>query len=368
MLAGVRYQNVKSLQNVSLTLQPFTMLVGGNGSGKTAILQGIGDLLQCTKRVPSTIFKGARHPTRIGRPNPHQNMEIECFGEGFNAFGTRLSMADEGRFVLWYGQGHQRSELHAPRLPSGDDPEGAFYRRLAKWRIGTAVYLRISARAAVEPHYSEEEDATVEPDGYGLPSVLQRLQLLRDGRFEEVEAALARIVPSVRRLRAAPHKVRRPERLRVSVDGTDGWVEQVRERTGARIEAEVVGGGWVPADLLSEGTILALALLTVLSAEAPELVLLDDLDQGLHPTAQGRMMAELRAIQRARRGLQIVATTHSPFLVDACAVEEVRVVRLDEGGATRCRPLAEHPLWARRSGFLRPGEFWSGVGEGWIGV
>jgi predicted ATP-dependent endonuclease of OLD family len=151
------------------------------------------------------------------------------------------------------------------------------------------------------------------------------------------------------------------------MEGHENAVDQVRERTGARVEADIAGIGWIAADLLSEGTILALTLLTVLADQAPQLVLLDDLDQALHPAAQGRMLTELRGVMAVRPTIQLVATTHSPFLVDYAAVEEVRVLRLDPELGTVCRPLSAHPKWAKRSGFMKPGEFWSGVGEDWVG-
>lgn len=374
MIERVQYRNFKSLQALTVDLRPFTLLVGGNGSGKTSILQGLHDLLCLASAPPRAeggrpagVFSGARDPARVGRQNPEGWLEVACVGGGLDGYGVRASMVPERapRFLVWKVDGGIRQELRYPGADLAE--ESAFFHSLQARGIGGGVYLRISAKTAAEPHYAEAEDAHIEQDGYGLASVLQRLQLLRDGRFEAIEAALVRIVPSIRRLRAVPHKVRRPERLRVTVDGAEGWFDQLRERTGARIEAEVLGGGWVPADLLSEGTMVVLGLLTVLSDQAPRTVLLDDLDQALHPSAQGRLMAELRELLRERPSVQVVASTHSPFLVDHCAIEEVRVVRLDEAGATRCLPLSAHPKWAKRSGFLRPGEFWSGVGEPWVG-
>lgn len=374
MIDRVKYENFKSLHDVEVDLQPFTLIVGGNGSGKSSMLQGLHDLLQVVSArprkeggKPGAVFAGAHHSKRLGRQNTKGYFELECFGAGFDSYGIRANMTNDGnsRFLAWHGQGPARRELKY--LGAKEKEESAFFAPLFAQGLGSVVYLRIDAKTAAEPHYSEEEEARVEFDGYGLPSVLQRLQLLRDGRFEAIETALARVVPSVKRLRAVPHKVRRPERMRIEVDGSENWVEQVRERTGTRIEADVAGGGWIAADLLSEGTLLTLTLLTVLNDRAPRTMLLDDLDQALHPAAQGRLMGELRAVLAAHPDLQVVATSHSPFAVDHAAIEEVRVVRLGDDGATRCQALAEHPKWAKRSGFMKPGEFWSGVGEDWVG-
>lgn len=381
MISKVRFKNFKCLHDVAVDLQPFTLIVGGNSSGKSSILQGMHDLLQVVSArprgptsggKPAAVFAGSHFPARLGRQNSDGYFEIECFGIPFEAYGIRAYLAVDAkfRFLAWRGTDDHRRDIGYANLKQGSPKrmeEEDFFGPLIGAGAGSVVYLRIDAKTAAEPHYSDEEEARVEFDGYGLPSVLQRLQLQRDGRFEAIEAAVTRVVPSVRRLRAVPHKVRRPERMRVSVDGSENWVEQVRERTGTRIEAEVVGGGWIPADLLSEGTVLTLTLLTVLSDRAPKTMLLDDLDQALHPAAQGRLVAELRSILALNPTVQVVATSHSPFLVDHAAIDEVRVVRLDELGGTQCKALSDHPKWTKRSGFMKPGEFWSGVGEEWIG-
>jgi energy-coupling factor transporter ATP-binding protein EcfA2 len=375
MIERVRFENFKSLADTTVALQPFTLIVGGNGSGKSSILQGLHDVLQVVSAgprqinvsKPASVFAGRHHPARIGRPNPNNYFEIECFGAIFGSFGLRANMVADSnsRFLLWRESATGRQEIAYPGTEGKE--ESTFFAPLVQAGLGSVVYLRIDAKTAAEPHYSEDEEARVEFDGYGLPSVLQRLQLLRDGRFEAIETALARVVPSVKRLRAVPHKVRRPERMRIDVDGSENWVDQVRERTGTRLEAEVTGGGWIPADLLSEGTVLTLTLLTVLHDKVPRTLLLDDLDQALHPSAQGRLMAELRSVLANHPQVQVVATSHSPFAVDHAAIEEVRVVRLGSDGASSCRALGDHPKWAKRSGFMKPGEFWTGVGEDWVG-
>lgn len=375
MIERARFKDFKSLHDVHLDLRPLTLVVGANGAGKSSILQGLNLLLQTAGAPPvgrggagkpALVFAGANLPERLLRRGSEPFFELECLGEGFGAFGLQAQVKPDeaASFTVWRGTKTERMKIQYG-LPTRKD-EDELFEPLHALRLESAMYLRLNARTAAAPHYSDAEQPELEIDGYGLPSVLQRLQLSRDGRFEAIEAALYRVVPSVLRLRTVLHTVRRPERLRLNVDGTDGWVDQVRERRGSRIEADVKGGGWISADLLSDGTVLTLALLTALHDRAPRTLLLDDLDQALHPAAQGRLLGELRAVLSARPEVQVVATTHSPFLVDHAAVEEVRVVRLDEAGGTHCRALGEHPKWLRRSGFLKPGEFWSGVGEDWV--
>ena len=55
------------------------------------------------------------------------------------------------------------------------------------------------------------------------------------------------------------------------------------------------GAGKVPATQVSDGTLLALGLLTAVHwGELPDIVLLDDLDHGLHLSGQVRLLKAIR--------------------------------------------------------------------------
>jgi hypothetical protein len=64
--------------------------------------------------------------------------------------------------------------------------------------------------------------------------------------------------------------------------------------------------------------------------------------------------------------LQLLVTTHSPYVVDEFEAEDVIALGLDASGHTRARPLSDHPDHARLRGELRAGEFWSSLTQGWI--
>ena len=57
MIHKVRIQNFKSLRDVSVELERFTVFVGANGSGKTSVLEAIINAVQAVRRRPT---KGVR--------------------------------------------------------------------------------------------------------------------------------------------------------------------------------------------------------------------------------------------------------------------------------------------------------------------
>ena len=376
MIRLAQFRGFKSLADVRIDFEPLTVIVGPNGAGKTSILQGLHNLSRLVSAsgrpgraaAVDAVFAGAQAPWRVATRAPEPALFLAAEGD----FG-RLQVdgqpdAKEPNSAPWrYGLLRADLEGQVFKLggkSKGDDRE--FFRPLFAAGLSRTVFLALNARVAARPHYSDSPEPRVEYDGDGLAVVLQKLQGLRDGKLEAIEQALATIVPGVQRIRALPASVRRTEEHRIDIDGQSILTTQERERTGAKVELEMRGAGWLPLDLLSEGTVLALTLLTVLHDQAPRHVLLDDIDRVLHPRAQQELLTQIRAFMAQAPGVQIIGTTHSPYLIDHFAVEEVRVMRLDEHGHSRCRRLDEHPRWAERKGYMEPGEFWAGVGEDWV--
>ena len=89
-------------------------------------------------------------------------------------------------------------------------------------------------------------------------------------------------------------------------------------------------------------------------------------DQGLHPKAQKTLIETLRGLLTKNPGLQIVATSHSPYLLDHVRPEEVRLTSIDESGSSVWAALDEHPDWDSWKDQMTPGEFWSTFGDEWV--
>jgi predicted ATPase len=130
---------------------------------------------------------------------------------------------------------------------------------------------------------------------------------------------------------------------------------------------DLKGAPDIPAPLASEGTLLVIGLLTALWTEPrPRLLLLDDIDKALHPRAQFELVAQLRKVLEMDPELQIIATSHSPYLLDHFDAQDVLVTAVRPDGSTACARLTDHPDFERWKSTTRPGELWSFLGEDWI--
>jgi predicted ATPase len=325
MITTARFKNFRLLKDVSIDLGRLNVLVGRNGVGKSTALEAL-----------YRLFLVSDHPQGL-----YHGWER---GVGFAELSVRLD-SKRNAFQV------SRTE-HAATLSDVETD---------------AAWLRLSAERIAADHYSESDAPELDRDGSGLATVVQYLQGLRDGRLEAIEGDLARVVPGVRRIRALPTRIERLEKVSVTVDGHQSWLDQRRELTGARFEVEMEGQGWIRADQLSEGTLLALGLLTELRCGPPRLILLDDLDKGLHPVAQRAMVRLVRTVLETNPDVQIVATSHSPFVLDELDASEAFIVGAVDSTSSKIVRLDRHPAWEKRKGYLHPGEFWSAVGEGWVG-
>jgi len=230
----------------------------------------------------------------------------------------------------------------------------------ARAALGSATMLRLDATKLAAPSYLGSVDANVKPDGYGLASTIAHLMTYERERFSNLEQSLIELIPSVRSIRVRRIEMADPK----PSSSTPASKQKV---LGDELVLDMRSGKELPASALSEGTLILLGLLTFLTErEPPRLLLIDVLDRSLHPRAQTQLIDLLRKTLDQHPDLQIVATSHSPYLLDALKPEEVRLTGFLEDGSVAIKPLVDHPDFERWKDEMTPGEFWSMVGEDWI--
>lgn len=336
MIRKAHFKNFKILRQVCIDLQPFTVIVGPNSSGKTTILQALDCLTRCMSTekqntLRDTVFQDDFTLDLIKSREQRGRLELGCSGHLQDQDFSYSVTFDEEGFL--------------PKTRLGE-AETRGFEYLLRGEVSSAVFLRLDPKKLAEPSPKNVIEA-LPSDGEGLPALLGLLKLESLDRFEEISRQLREIVPGVRGITP-----------RTSKSSKDIVFELLIDMEGA---------DQVPAAALSEGTLLTLGLLTALSTQKDSrLVLIDDLERCLHPKALGTLIAQIRAVQELRPGLQIVATSHSPYLLDHFHAEEVLLTNCDADGYAVVKSLTEHPEYKEWKGFMATGEFWSSVGENWL--
>ncbi|HSP78514.1 MAG TPA: AAA family ATPase [Myxococcaceae bacterium] len=385
MIQKVSFRNFKAYRSLDLELEPFTVLVGPNASGKTTLLEGLRQLSVVAHKllgggksfvpVPLVQSDGVKAPVELsvsgrwggtaGEVKAVSTLEPQGFDEEGQPF---LPFKLEGKWnehPFWAGEWVDKvfdanvfDELH-----------GLGHTELADFRaaLSATTVLQFESRRLAEASYSEEAIPQIDADGGGLASVLAWLKLSHDEIFDEIELALKQVVPAVRRIRIERAAVEHTAIRTLSLDEQQHQIPETRTLWGHRVVLDMKGAKGVAASDAGEGTLMALGLLTVLLGPTkPRLVLLDDIEMRLHPAAQGKLIEALRKIQQRDPELQIIATSHSPFILNYLEPKEVRMTFLAENGFARCEKLTAHPEFERWKNLMSPGEFWSTVGEDWL--
>ncbi len=349
-LTHFRARGFKSLVHVDVPLRRFNVIVGANGAGKTSVLAGMHLLSQLRNKKPAAIFSGPRSLallTTVHHSGP-LTLRFEDNEGAFLEYRGEAGMDDPDRHIVCFGSGDQISKHdYTEGRISGPLPRNQRILRV----FGGTTLLSLDARQLARPWVSTHEEPTLRYDGAGLPAVLANLAATDRERLDYIIAATHEIIPAFESARMPRQTIFRRE--------------QDTAEIGNGLELRV-HGDWLDASLASEGTLLVLGLMTIVHGlSSTQLLLMDDIDRALHPKAQRSLVTQLSAL--GDRGLQIVCTTHSPYLLDAVDPEDVLVARASPAdGRTRVRRLVDHDEWDKWGRSMKPGEFWSYVGEDWL--
>ncbi len=279
MLEWIEFKNFKALRDARLRLSRFTLIVGANGSGKSTALQAILGL-----RVPSR-WPSVQQVQTAGLRDDDAVTLTGGWHEEKNDFIIR---------VEWGRSGIRGPAFQPDRQNQGGRADKPM-RALQRARI-----FSLDANAIAQP-VTLQPQLELADTGANLAGVLDRLRDENPERFEGVNEQLGRWIPEF-------------DRILFETPGQGQRSLALRTREGRFA---------IKAADLSQGTLIALALLTIAYLpEPPSIVCLEEPDHGLHP----RLLRDVRdALYRlaypedsreAREPVQVIATTHNPYFLD----------------------------------------------------
>jgi hypothetical protein len=232
--------------------------------------------------------------------------------------------------------------------------------------VPTSFLLTPSIPRLRSASYSPEEVPSIAPDGSNLASVIAYLITTEPERFAELLGRVREVLPAAERLRARPAKVELVEPT-ITVNRKEIPYTESREVIGHELLFDLVGAPGAPARAVSEGTLLVTALLTAVTWNpGTDVLLIDDLERGLHPKSQRELITALKSLLAGDPGLQIAFSTHSPYIVDELTADQVWVLVPDDRRGVVARRLDEHPRAGEALRMLTTGEFLDAEGEDWV--
>ena len=294
MLEWIEFKNFKALRDTRLPLGRFTLIVGPNGTGKSTALGAVQFFNQFTLGNPA-------EKRTAGVPSDARVILSGQWGSDSNGLQLLLE---------WSPSSGERNSFRFCGKPDGRLRE-VFVRALKGARSFALDANEIGKPVELRP------DIELAPNGGNLAGVLDRLRDQHPERFAALNAELGRWIP---------------EFDQILFDTPDRGHRSIALRTRE-------GGHKIKATDLSQGTLIALALLTIAYLPTPpSIVCLEEPDHGLHP----RLLREVRdALYRLafpedsgekREPVQVIATTHNPYFLDLFREHPEQIVIAEKVG------------------------------------
>ena len=361
MLSSVEIRNFKNIRHQRIELEPLTVFVGPNASGKTSVLEAIHLAVQAVRdrnaKLISKLFSGEYHCDWLYSRGGTGDMSLTCSTKSGD---FAIAMTPNGSFppsrIELFGQLQNWTFRVTPEAP-----------QVPLQAAGITEYLKLNSKKLADSAYTTRIPPQLESDGEGLASVLAFMALNDPDGFENLVDAIRTLIPSLRRIRFTRTPIYRmvKEDVRIGDDTLERQTKQAYQ--GDTILFDFSHGNNVAAHKVSDGTLMLLGLLTVLLGPSrPDILLLDDIEHGLHPLAQKTLLDVLNGIMGRFPNLQIIATAHSPYLLDGLKPEQIRLMTTESDGYAICGRLTEHPQFEKWKDEMAPGELWSLFGEQWV--
>jgi hypothetical protein len=382
-------KNYKCLGEIDIPLTPIHVLIGQNDAGKTSLLEAMAAFYDSPHKRLSHLF-----------PEPWDGRELVLHGsrDGTVEFSGEWIAIQDGlppRAMgpkLRYGfscqfspEGEERAcdarnewieEAGARRdLGHGGDTTVACYSigetqpfpprdaapalgslRVERYSLGPTT---MSVPAAINP----ARRFRLDPDGFGLPTLLDDILGHDPERFLALRAEFCRHFPQFRSVRVRSENAILRSYSPVGFHASTG-------QTGKGIVLETRSGQTIRAQQASDGAILFLGFLALSYVpEPPTLLLIEEPENGIYPKRLAEVIKILKQLVYRTEGPafpQIILSTHSPYVLSFFEPEEATFLSRppgDQDGPVRARPLREAPNIKER---LAGGEFY--LGELWYNL
>lgn len=366
-----------------IALQPFTVLVGPNGSGKSTILQAIDMLGWLSNGTIKEMLDAHRWEyadlAHLRGEGVQPSLEVE------------IDLPDTPRVQWRLTLGSRRSQVVTNEIIRKSDGDAWLHvivrsgrsivqipERVSVSKTETTLSLPSSWLSTIDL----KEDRARFPTLVALASWARRIRAyyfldpvaLRapsrgtGEKFDELGLHGENLASFLGRIKARPKDFAR-------------LIERVRAHYPRLVDIHVrrKSYGWTHLEItekwngeqatfnarqVSDGLLRLIAVAAMHEMrEAPSVLLLDEIENGLHPRLLGGFVSMLEELTKS--GLtQVIATTHSPITLNyVSAPESVLLVTRAKGGGVQVTPMDETKGFSELREQLNLGELWYNAGE-----
>ena len=365
MLQRLRVQNFKAIRDAELHLSPLHLIIGQNDSGKTSFLEAIAAVSRSLDHQMQHAFLGRWSGRQLVNSASDQRQvafEAVIEGEVHGTYQLTCDFPSESRAVSL-----TTANWNTQPITCGSDTVTGYFDRngaskqtnfvTAKALSDTLCpcwYLRWSARNLSLPAtLAPERHLRLAGNGFGLPTMLDDLLSGSREQFGELEQRFRDQFPNVKTLQL------KQERAFDSPVDDPEQTFKLQPGNGKQLYFKLVDGSEIPAPQAAEGMLYTLAYLAIAYLpNPPRILLIEEPENGIHPGRVREIVRLLREMTERSPAIQIIMTSHSPYLVDEMQPEEVTWCRRVDGQIMTER-LDANDLVRQQQDLFDLGEIWS---------
>jgi predicted ATPase len=367
-IKSIAVENFKALRaSGSVKLKPLSVIIGNNGSGKSSLLEAVETyrrILLDGVDIAMDHWQGFEHIrhkaaqglfTTAARIDPTRQKNAMSFHVKLNTAvglvdmqlkanirenGNRLYIQDE-RYRVGKGAEMMRNATGAAQT-AGEGRSiimglAAMDSTLAQLRDCLFLRLNPDTIGNLQAVKRSGGKTVLAGDGSNVAEYLIDLRERSPSAFEQITSALRYVLPYASDVE--------PKVLDAGI---------IRRSYVQLLESKYEIPGW----LMSSGSLRVLPLIaTLLDPDPPPVVFIEEVENGLDPRTVGLVVDLMRAAARSGRS-QIIATTHSPYLLDMLDLEDVLLCERGDKGPQFSWPGSRAEMQAWRQNFT-PGRLYT---------
>lgn len=385
-IKSIAVENFKALRSSgTVRLKPLSIIIGNNGSGKSSLLEAAETYVRILDEGVEGAMKhwqGFEHiwhkAAQTGKasnaplakqPNPMKlalNLKV---GTTNSKLSVAVNTADNGNF-LYIQQEHgqigassfersavERSANQSLGIVNSLDLQSSMEAALKSVGSANSLLPFLGAFDKVTRSLRSTLFLRLNPDAIGqLQSVSrsgQRIQLASDGsNVAEYLIDLRERSPSAFEQIANALRYVLPYASDVEPKVLDAGI--IRRSYVQLLESKYEIPGW----LMSSGSLRVLPLIaTLLDPDPPSVIFIEEVENGLDPRTVGLVVDLMRAAAKSGR-TQVIATTHSPYLLDMLDLDDVLLCERGDKGPAFSWPGSRAEMQAWRDSFM-PGRLYT---------
>ncbi|SFR17218.1 AAA family ATPase [Desulfoscipio geothermicus] len=358
MLSQLRFKKFKSFAKASMPVEPITILIGANASGKSNAIDGIQILSGlATNRELIDILDGIRgQETGIrggsrGAPRyDSASFELGCFfdyGEYSLLYDIKIGVKPRVWLLsesLYKKVSGSKQKRLVYKTSEPDEMSGNIqvtYHTNQRGRNPSVPFLRnYSILSQIPGRFPANSDVAAEVKEIfdKVTSILKGILILNPVPHlmrEYVHRSRTKLVPTAENLSAViADLIKKQDTKQLILKYLQDFPEQqildikvLETPTGDVMLSfvEQFGARSKPVDIrgMSDGTLRFLSILAALVGEKPgTTVVVEEVDNGLHPSRAYKLIGALRELGK-QRGIDVIVTTHNPAVLNAVKAEDV---------------------------------------------